>query len=118
MTATRLKVGLLFGGRSAEHDVSKLSAANVLSALDPARYEVVPIGIRRDGRWVLLDAGSGEGGLPAIPQGGPEVALLPGAKAACFIPGEPRRREMPSRRASTCSSRSCMDRTARMARCR
>jgi D-alanine-D-alanine ligase len=85
MAAKRLKVGLLFGGRSAEHDVSKLSAANVLSALDPARYEVVPIGIRRDGRWVLLDAGSGERRLPAIPESGPEVALVPGGQGRLLV---------------------------------
>src|SRR5919202_6445370 len=93
---TRLKVGLLFGGRSAEHDISKLSAANVLSALDPARYEVVPIGIRRDGRWVLLEAGSGEGELPAIAENGPEVALIPGGRGRMLISGrEPADRAEP-----------------------
>lgn len=49
----RLKVGVLFGGRSAEHEVSILSARNVLAALDPALFEPVPIGITRDGRWLL-----------------------------------------------------------------
>ncbi len=48
----RLRVGLLFGGRSAEHDVSRSSAAAVARALDPERYEVVPVGITTDGRWV------------------------------------------------------------------
>lgn len=50
--ATRLKVGVLFGGRSAEHEVSILSARNVIAALDPHRFEPVPIGITRGGRWI------------------------------------------------------------------
>ncbi len=44
---------MLFGGRSSEHQVSCVSAANVMRSLDPERYDVVPIGIARDGRWVL-----------------------------------------------------------------
>jgi D-alanine-D-alanine ligase len=44
-------VGVLFGGRSGEHDVSLCSAASVVSALDPAKYRVVAIGIDRDGKW-------------------------------------------------------------------
>jgi D-alanine-D-alanine ligase len=44
-------LGLLFGGRSGEHEVSLTSAASVLKALDPAKYEVVPIGITREGSW-------------------------------------------------------------------
>ncbi|MGC9957458.1 MAG: D-alanine--D-alanine ligase A, partial [Roseiarcus sp.] len=49
----RLRIALLFGGRSAEHDVSVLSAGNVFRALDPARYEVLPIGVTRSGTWLL-----------------------------------------------------------------
>lgn len=48
----RLRVGVIFGGRSGEHEVSLLSAASVMAALDPATYEVVPIGIAKDGRWL------------------------------------------------------------------
>src|SRR5882762_6039056 len=48
----KLRVGILFGGRSGEHEVSLLSAASVLNAIDKDRYEVVPIGITKDGRWV------------------------------------------------------------------
>ncbi|CAB5039578.1 unannotated protein [freshwater metagenome] len=44
---------VLFGGRSAEHDISKISASHVLRAVDLARYEVVPIGITKDGAWLL-----------------------------------------------------------------
>jgi D-alanine-D-alanine ligase len=45
----------LFGGRSAEHDVSRVTAVAVARALDPARYEVVPVAITTDGRWLLAD---------------------------------------------------------------
>jgi len=48
----RLRIGILFGGRSGEHEVSLISAASVISALDPDRYEAVPIGISKDGRWL------------------------------------------------------------------
>jgi D-alanine-D-alanine ligase len=48
----KLKVGVLFGGRSGEHEVSLLSAASVIEALDTEKYEVVPIGITREGRWL------------------------------------------------------------------
>jgi D-alanine-D-alanine ligase len=53
---TRIRVAILFGGRSAEHEVSILSARNVLAALDPGRFEAVPIGIDKGGRWHLQDA--------------------------------------------------------------
>ena len=53
----KLRVGLLFGGRSGEHEVSLTSAASVLQALDPAKYEVVPIGITREGGWLIGSAG-------------------------------------------------------------
>ncbi len=48
----KLRVGVLFGGRSGEHEVSLLSAASVLDAIDKKKYEVVPIGITKEGRWV------------------------------------------------------------------
>jgi D-alanine-D-alanine ligase len=48
----RLRVGILFGGRSGEHEVSLISAASVMQALDPEKYEAVPIGITKDGRWL------------------------------------------------------------------
>jgi D-alanine-D-alanine ligase len=47
----RIRLGILFGGRSGEHEISLISAASVLKALDPAKYEAVPIGITRDGQW-------------------------------------------------------------------
>jgi D-alanine-D-alanine ligase len=47
----KIRLGVLFGGRSGEHEVSLISAAAVMRALDPAKYEVVPVGITRQGRW-------------------------------------------------------------------
>lgn len=81
----RIRVGVLFGGRSGEHEVSLVSAASVLRALDPAKYEVVPIGISREGRWRLgsealkllpdvLDKGTAV--IPSIDPHGPKLVPL------------------------------------------
>jgi len=51
----RTRVGILFGGRSGEHEVSLLSAASILNAIDKTKYEVVPIGITKDGRWLTAE---------------------------------------------------------------
>jgi len=50
--ANKLRVGILFGGRSGEHEVSLLSAASVLNAIDRKKFDVVPIGITKDGHWL------------------------------------------------------------------
>lgn len=52
---SRLTIGVLYGGRSGEHDVSLCSAASVVAALDKTKYDVVAIGIDRDGRWYVQD---------------------------------------------------------------
>ena len=52
MAKKRLRVGVLFGGRSGEHEVSLLSAASILKAIDHKKYDVVPIGISKEGRWL------------------------------------------------------------------
>lgn len=52
----KIRVGIVFGGQSAEHEISILSARNVLAALDPARFEPVLIGIDKRGRWLMQDA--------------------------------------------------------------
>jgi D-alanine-D-alanine ligase len=49
----KLRVGVIYGGKSGEHEVSLASAASIFRHLDPARYEAVPIRIEKDGRWVL-----------------------------------------------------------------
>src|SRR5437660_11493802 len=56
----RLRVAVLAGGRSSEHEISLASARSVLESLDPERYEVVTVAIGRDGRWEL---GSGDGSV-------------------------------------------------------
>lgn len=60
----RICVGVIFGGRSGEHEVSLASAASVIQALNPKRYQVLPIGIAKDGRWI-----AGPRALPALQQG-------------------------------------------------
>ena len=49
----RIRVGIIFGGRSGEHEVSLASAASVIQAIDRSRFEPVPIGITKDGRWLV-----------------------------------------------------------------
>ncbi|QXJ24847.1 D-alanine--D-alanine ligase [Actinomadura graeca] len=76
----KIRVAVVFGGRSSEHAISCVTAGAVMAAIDRDRYEVVPIGIARDGRWVLAPAGlrltiedgrlpevTGEGGALALP---------------------------------------------------
>jgi D-alanine-D-alanine ligase len=67
----RLRVALLAGGRSSEHDISLASARSVLAALDPARYDVVSVAIGRDGRWALE---SGAAAPPALDGSGAALA--------------------------------------------
>src|SRR3954464_9395097 len=50
--AKKMRVGVLFGGRSGEHEVSLLSAASILKAIDRKKFDVVPIGITKEGRWL------------------------------------------------------------------
>lgn len=52
----KLRVGVLFGGRSTEHDVSKVSARSVINALDTSKYEVIPLGITKSGEWLDIEA--------------------------------------------------------------
>src|ERR1051325_9549701 len=52
----KIRVGVLFGGQSSEHEVSLASARSVMSAMDPDKYEVVPIGITKQGRWLAAGA--------------------------------------------------------------
>ena len=52
----RIRVALVYGGRSSEHGISVVSAGSILSALDPAKYDVVPVGITPQGAWMITDA--------------------------------------------------------------
>jgi len=113
---SKLRVGILFGGRSGEHEVSLLSAASVIAAIDKKKYEVVPIGITKEGRWVTADHAEhllqGKGGDVAaearhLRAGDPEattaaavlsdgqsivVPPVPGSALAPFQKGMPQRR--------------------------
>ena len=78
----RTRLAILYGGRSAEHQVSVVSARSVMEALDPDRFEVVPIAITRDGAWLLpdrspLELTASDGALPEVEAAGTEVALRP-----------------------------------------
>jgi D-alanine-D-alanine ligase len=79
-----LRVGVLFGGRSGEHEVSLASAASVIRGLDPDKYEAVPIGITKDGHWLV-----GEGAakmLPDVLRGGRRVMLTADPTEAALVP--------------------------------
>jgi D-alanine-D-alanine ligase len=79
----RITLVVLYGGRSAEHDVSRVTASHVLRAADPARYDIVPVAIDRDGRWHRADdvralLSSGAAALPeSLPVDGPETDPTP-----------------------------------------
>jgi D-alanine-D-alanine ligase len=78
----RTRLAILYGGRSAEHQVSVVSARSVMEALDPDRFEVVPIAITREGAWLLpdrspLELTAADGGLPEVEPAGREVAVRP-----------------------------------------
>ncbi len=88
---------VLFGGRSAEHEVSCISALHVLRAVDPSRYDLVPLGITRDGRWVASTEAiaaliAGDATARALPSpddsDGAEVEPLPAIVPAGSAPGE------------------------------
>lgn len=79
-SANRTRIAVLYGGRSAEHEVSVMSATNVMRALAPERYDAVPVFITRDGRWLLSSFADGAFGSPreAGPDAAPELCLVPG----------------------------------------
>jgi D-alanine-D-alanine ligase len=88
----KLRVGVIFGGRSGEHEVSLASAASVLSAIDPARYDVLPMGITRDGEWLVggdpLRALAEAAGVPlALPPGVPSTDVGTGQALARVATG-------------------------------
>jgi D-alanine-D-alanine ligase len=82
--AKKIRVGILFGGRSGEHEVSLLSAASVLGAIDRGKFDVTPIGITKEGRWLAAADAHGllKGDASAVARrlraGDPEAT--PGAK--------------------------------------
>ena len=93
---SKLRVGVLFGGRSGEHEISLLSAASVIEAIDKEKYEVVPIGITKAGRWVTSGSAeqllNGKGAGKHLRAGDP-AATTPAAVIAkgegIIVPPEP-----------------------------
>jgi D-alanine-D-alanine ligase len=80
----RLRVGVLFGGRSGEHEVSLASAASVIRGLDPDKYEAVPIGISKDGHWLV--GGAAQKLLPEVLKGGQRIVMSADPTDAALIP--------------------------------
>ncbi len=82
-SAGRVRLVVLFGGQSAEHDVSRVTARHVLAAADPERYDIVPVGITRTGEWVQAQAAieALAAGVDALPDSllveGPALDPLP-----------------------------------------
>jgi D-alanine--D-alanine ligase len=91
----RTRVLLLFGGRSAEHDVSRVSAVSVARALDPDRYEIVPVAISKEGRWLLAGEARAqlEHARDALPAAfrveGTPVAEVPDPGSRALVPIDP-----------------------------
>ena len=88
MTQRKTRVAVVFGGRSTEHGISCVSAGSVLANLDSERFEVVPVGITREGAWVLGTDNPKE--LEFRDRKEPEVA----PSTALALPGDPTRREL------------------------
>jgi D-alanine-D-alanine ligase len=90
----RIRVAVVFGGRSSEHAISCVTAGSVLRVIDPQRYEVVPIGITPKGRWVLSSADPDrlaitDGRLPEVADDGGTVVLPSSAGGAEIVVSEP-----------------------------
>ena len=119
----RPRVAIVFGGRSSEHAVSCATAAGVLRAIDRSKYDIVPIGISRDGQWVLAADDPARFELTAGRTPGGRVERRP-RRAAALDPRDlaDRRSRRGSRRRSsarsTSSSRCCTGPSARTARSR
>jgi len=79
----RLRIGILFGGRSGEHEVSLASAASVIRGLDPDKYEALPIGITKEGHW-LIGAGA-QKMLPEVLKGGQRVMMTADPTDAALV---------------------------------
>ncbi|QIK67007.1 D-alanine--D-alanine ligase [Nocardioides sp. HDW12B] len=90
----RPRIALLFGGRSSEHAVSCVTAGSVLAAIDTEKYDVVPVGIATDGRWVLESATSAHlaltsaDDLPQVDPGRPTLVLDQRRELSVRSPGE------------------------------
>src|SRR4030081_3734199 len=79
----RLRVGILFGGRSGEHEVSLASAASVVRGMDPDKYEALPIGITKEGHWLI--GGGAQKMLPEVLKGGQRVMMTADPTDAALV---------------------------------
>src|ERR671925_1733972 len=91
----KLRVAILFGGKSAEHEISLISARNIVEAMDKKKYEIISIAIDKDGRW-FFDHGqrllSARAQAEAkLPRQSASTAVVPGAKPSPMIQLSPRR---------------------------
>ena len=86
----RIRVAVVYGGRSSEHGISVVSAGSVIAALDPERYEVVPVGITAEGRWLLTDGDTSAMKITdrTVPQvgAGTDVVLAPDPTSGGLVP--------------------------------
>lgn len=86
MSINQISLGLVFGGKSPEHDISKMSARNIYAALDSGKYSVILIGVSRSGQWFhateaeLLDSGL------EIGEQGQALVMMPGTKTPLSCP--------------------------------
>ncbi len=93
--AERPRVAVLFGGRSSEHAISCVTAGSVLRAIDPEKYDVVPIGIAKDGRWVLESADperlaiSGRDQLPEVDGSLPVLSIAQDGGSGAMVVHQP-----------------------------
>jgi D-alanine-D-alanine ligase len=89
------RIAVVFGGRSSEHAISCVTAGSVLAAIDRDRYDVVPIGIATDGRWVLESGDperlriEGPGRLPEVDGDRATIALAPESSSTDLVVTEP-----------------------------
>ncbi|MEO6510419.1 MAG: D-alanine--D-alanine ligase A, partial [Nocardioides sp.] len=97
MSQPKKRVAVVFGGRSSEHAISCVTAGSVLQAIDRTKYDVVPVGIATDGRWVLESGDperlriTGPDQLPAVDGDRASVMLTREADATDLVVHEPSR---------------------------
>ena len=77
----KLTVAVVFGGQSSEHDVSCVSGATIMKALNPEKYEMILIGITKEGRWLLADS------IKDVESGAWENIRMPEMAASSFPKG-------------------------------
>jgi D-alanine-D-alanine ligase len=90
VSVRKTRVAVVFGGRSPEHSISCLSAGSVMAALDPDEFEVVPVGITRQGRWVLASGDPGRlaiqsGQLPEVTDASGDAVILPPGRGLLVV---------------------------------